>query len=100
MLLHQDPETLIPGPGDASATGSRANQTYGVGNRPSWLLTLRFTDARGTIFAMPGRSLMADAAPALASHQMSAGVVGVATEGSGFVRSTLASCPGSRRWHR
>src|ERR1700681_2777022 len=40
-----------------------------------------FADARGTILAMPGRSLMAEAALALASYQMSAGVVGVATEG-------------------
>jgi len=49
--------------------------------------TTTFADARGTILAMPGRSLMADAAPALASHQMSAGVVGVATEGSAFCRA-------------
>jgi len=57
-------------------------------------------DARGTILAMPGRSLMADEAPALASHQLSAGVVGVATEGFAFVRSTIASCARSRRWRR
>src|SRR2546422_9265471 len=59
-----------------------------------------FADAQGTILAMPGRSLMADAAPALASHQMSAGIVGVATEGSPFVRSIIASCTRSRRWRR
>src|SRR5437588_8731192 len=46
---------------------------------------------------MPGRSLMADEAPALASHQLSAGVVGVATEGSAFVRSAIDSCARSRR---
>src|ERR1700687_2592670 len=100
MLLHQDPEILIPGPGDASATGRRANQTYGVGNRAVLATNTPFADARGTILAMPGRSLMADAAPALASHQMSAGVVRVATEGSAFVRSTLACCVRSRRWRR
>src|SRR5437879_3816853 len=49
---------------------------------------------------MPGRSLMADAAPALASHQLSSGVVGVATDGCALVRSTIASCARSRRWRR
>ena len=67
---------------------------------PDCRVVAPFADARGTILAMPGRSLMADAAPALASHQMSAGVVGVATEGSAFVRSTIASCARSRRWRR
>src|SRR6266699_4405998 len=62
--------------------------------------TTPFADARGTILAIPGRSLMADTAQALASHQMSAGVVGVATEGSAFVRSIMASCARSRRLRR
>src|ERR1700687_3049189 len=67
---------------------------------PDFRVVTLFADARGTILALPGWSLMADAAPALASHQMSAGVVGVATERSAFVRSTLASCARSRRWRR
>jgi len=43
---------------------------------------------------------MADAAPVLASHQISARFVGVATEGSAFVGSTSASKARSRRWRR
>src|ERR1700730_16130508 len=54
MLLHQDPEILIPGPGDASATGRRANQTYGVGNRPFWLLTLLLQMAGGQFLPCQG----------------------------------------------
>src|SRR5205823_11597815 len=36
----------------------------------------------------------------LPGHQRSAGVVAVATEGSAFVRSTIASCARSPRWSR
>src|SRR5258708_29986833 len=42
---------------------------------PDFRVVTPFADARGTILAMPGRPLMADAAPAEAGPQMSARAV-------------------------
>ena len=56
------------------------------------MLTLRLQMPGGQFLPFQGGRLWQNAAPALASHQRSAGVVGVATERSASVRATSASC--------